>query len=142
MSNATKNSPETTHDKMPSELITTFEKMVEVQEKSLELKAKELDIEQENIRSNEVIALATIEAQKSDRQQQMQSITKLQTQKHYIIGGIIVAIVAIIIVAMLTNNITFAVEFLKIGGAVLMGYVAGLGHSRLNATKNNPQSNE
>lgn len=75
-------------DKIPSELLTTFEKIVEVQEKELALKAKELDIEQANIVSNEAIALATIEAQKSDRQQQMQLVTRLQTQKHYIVGGV------------------------------------------------------
>lgn len=106
------------------------------------LKAKELDIEQANIVSNEAIALATIEAQKSDREQQMQLVTRLQTQKHYIVGGVILAIVVIIVVAMLTHNTPFAVEFLKIGGAVLMGYIAGLGHARSNISKNKEQSGE
>lgn len=129
-------------DKIPSELLTTFEKIVEVQEKELALKAKELDIEQANIVSNEAIALATIEAQKSDREQQMQLVTRLQTQKHYIVGGVILAIVVIIVVAMLTHNTPFAVEFLKIGGAVLMGYIAGLGHARSNISKNKEQSGE
>lgn len=123
-----------------TQLLNAVEKMVRVQEKNLEVKTKELDVEQENIRSNERIALATIEAQKVDRNQQMSVFTKLHTQKNVIVGGIVVGVIAIIITAMLTDNTAFAIEFLKIGGAVLAGYIAGVGKTKMENAKENSQS--
>lgn len=121
------------------QLLATVEKMVKVQEKNLELRAKELDIERDNIRSNEKIALASIDAQKADRNQQMATVKTLHTQKHIIVGGIVVGVVIVIVVAMRTGNTAFATEFLKIGGAVLAGYIAGLGRGKLEAVNDKKQ---
>lgn len=134
--NKSQNPSEQPSDK---QLLTTVENLVKVQTKNLELKSKELDIEQESIRSNERIALATIEAQKGDRNQQMAVVTKLHTQKNLIIGAIVIGVIVIIITAMLTGNTTFAIEFLKIGAALVAGYIAGFGKAKMDSSKDNKE---
>ena len=104
--------------------------LVKVQQANQAVKEKELDLERKRIESNEKIALASIEAQKGDRDQQITTISKLHSQRHILIGVVVIIIAIIVIVAMYTNNTDFALEMLKIGGALLAGYWAGFGRGK------------
>ncbi|QIA76123.1 hypothetical protein [Rodentibacter caecimuris] len=55
----------------------------------------------------------------------------MHTQRNIIIGIVIVAVVAVIFVSMFTDNTAFALEVLKIGGALLAGYIAGFGRGKI-----------
>lgn len=116
-----------------AQLLATMRDLVKVQQANQAVKEKELAVEQERIKSNEKIALASIEAQKGDRNEQIKAFSKMHTQRNIIIGVVIVAVVAIIFVSMFTDNTAFALEVLKIGGALLAGYIAGFGRGKTTA---------
>ena len=111
-------------------LVAAMRDLVKVQQANQAVKEKELDLERKRIESNEKIALASIEAQKGDRDQQITTISKLHSQRHILIGVVVIIIAIIVIVAMYTNNTDFALEMLKIGGALLAGYWAGFGRGK------------
>ena len=69
----------------------------------------------------------------------MAVVTKLHTQKNLIIGAIVIGVIVIIITAMLTGNTTFAIEFLKIGAALVAGYIAGFGKAKMDSSKDNKE---
>lgn len=124
-----------------AQLLATMRDLVKVQQANQAVKEKELAVEQERIKSNEKIALASIEAQKGDRNEQIKAVSKMHTQRNIIIGIVIVAVVAVIFVSMFTNNTAFALEVLKIGGALLAGYIAGFGRGK-NAVFEQQKRNE
>lgn len=113
-----------------AQLLAAMRDLVKVQQANQAVKEKELDLERKRIESNEKIALASIEAQKGDRDQQITTISKLHSQRHVLIGVVVIIIAIIVIVAMYTNNTDFALEMLKIGGALLAGYWAGFGRGK------------
>ena len=113
-----------------AQLLAAMRDLVKVQQANQAVKEKELDLERKRIESNEKIALASIEAQKGDRDQQIPTISKLPSQRHILIGVVVIIIAIIVIVAMYTNNTDFALEMLKIGGALLAGYWAGFGRGK------------
>ncbi|TGY50843.1 hypothetical protein E5343_00390 [Rodentibacter caecimuris] len=113
------------------QLLATMRDLVKVQQANQAVKEKELAVEQERIKSNEKIALASIDAQKGDRNEQIKAVSKMHTQRNIIIGIVIVAVVAVIFVSMFTDNTAFALEVLKIGGALLAGYIAGFGRGKI-----------
>jgi membrane protein len=113
-----------------AQLLAAMRDLVKVQQANQAVKEKELDLERKRIESNEKIALASIEAQKGDRDQQITTISKLHSQRHILIGVVVIIIAIIVIVAMYTNNTDFALEMLKIGGALLAGYWAGFGRGK------------
>ncbi|MEG9489338.1 hypothetical protein [Mannheimia indoligenes] len=124
-----------------AQLLATMRDLVKVQQANQAVKEKELAVEQERIKSNEKIALASIEAQKGDRNEQIKAVSKMHTQRNIIIGIVIVAVVAVIFVSMFTDNTAFALEVLKIGGALLAGYIAGFGRGK-NAVLEQQRRNE
>lgn len=113
-----------------TQLLAAMRDLVKVQQANQAVKEKELDLERKRIESNEKIALASIEAQKGDRTNQMTTISKLHFQRHILIGIGIVTVSGIVIAAMYTDNTAFALEMLKIGGALLAGYLAGFGRGK------------
>lgn len=113
-----------------AQLLAAMRDLVKVQQANQAVKEKELDLERKRIESNEKIALASIEAQKGDRNQQITTISKLHSQRHILIGVVVIIIAIIVIIAMYTNNTDFALEMLKIGGALLAGYWAGFGRGK------------
>ncbi len=125
-----------------SELVKTVEKMVEAQVKSFDIQTQELIVQQQNIESNEKVALASISAQKEDRLKWINAISKQQTQKNILYGIITFGIISIIIISMLTENTEFALEFLKIGGGVLIGFVAGINKGKYESSQENKNQNQ
>lgn len=125
-----------------AQLLATVLELVKVQQANQVVKEKELVVEQERIKSNEKIALASIEAQKGDRNEQIKAISKMHTQRNIIIGIVIVAVVAVIFISMFTDNTAFALEVLKIGGALLAGYIAGFGRGKSSILEQQKRNDE
>ncbi|MPW66522.1 hypothetical protein [Moraxella catarrhalis] len=128
----------------PSEqqLVSTLKDMAEVQKRTLQVKEKELQLENEKVKSNERIALASIEAQKGDRVEQMSLFAKLEGKKYITIWVIVGAVVAVILVAIWREKTEFALEVLKIGGALLAGYFAGFNKGKVNTLEKQRRDEE
>lgn len=108
------------------QLAVMVKDLVEAQKRNFLIKEKELQLESEKVKSNEKLALATIEAQKGDRVAQMHLFAKIEKQKHHTIWIIAALVVIVIVIAIFQKETDFALEVLKIGGALLAGYFAGL----------------
>lgn len=124
------------------QLVRVVGDLVESQKRSHQLKEQELKLEQEKIRSNEKIALASIEAQKGDRVEQMSLFAKIEGKKYITIWVIVVAVVLIILVAIWKDKTDFALEVLKIGGALLAGYFAGFNKGKATTLEKQRQNDD
>lgn len=125
--------PPTGHKDSKPNPIAAIEKFVEVQAKEISLKEKEIDfkiqelaIKSKEIDSHKEIALKSIEAQKEDRQTQATFFSGLEARKNFFKCLVAVAVSGVVIISMYTGNAQYAIELAKIGGGVLMGYLAGV----------------
>ncbi|WII95960.1 hypothetical protein LU276_03870 [Moraxella haemolytica] len=103
---------------------------------------KELQLESEKVKSNERIALASIEAQKGDRVEQMGLFAKLESKKYVTVWLIVLAVVIVILVAIWREKTDFALEVLKIGGALLAGYFAGFNKGKVTTLEKQRQNDD
>lgn len=122
------------------QLVRVVGDLVESQKRSHQLKEQELKLEQEKVRSNERIALASIDAQKGDRVEQMGLFAKIEGKKYVTIWLITGAVVLIVLVAIWREKTEFALEVLKIGGALLAGYFAGFHKGKANVLEKQRQN--
>lgn len=124
------------------QLVRVVRDLVESQKHTHQLQQQELELEREKIRSNEKIALASIEAQKGDRTAQMTLFSKIHRTQYILFGVIAVLVVVVLVVAMSTNNTALASEIVKIGGAVLLGYLAGVNKGKASVLEKQKQEDE
>lgn len=125
-----------------AQLLAAMRDMVKVQQANQSVKEKELQVEQERIKSNEKIALASIQAQKEDRLAQMGVFSRFQIIK-YIFGGVIcIGIFFLIWYAMKTENTAFAIELAKMLVPLIVGLVGGYGLGRHKTNKENNKEDE
>lgn len=124
------------------QLAIVVKDLVESQKRNIQLKEKELQLESEKIKSNEKIALTSIEAQKGDRVEQMNLFAKIETKKYITIWIIATLVVIVILVSIFTNKTDFALEVLKIGGALLAGYFAGVNKGKASILEKQQKQNE
>lgn len=124
------------------QLVSVVKDLVESQKRSHQLQQKELELEQEKVRSNERIALASIEAQKGDRVEQMGLFAKIEGKKYVTIWLITGAVVLIVLVAIWREKTEFALEVLKIDGALLAGYFAGFHKGKANVLEKQRQNDD
>lgn len=125
-----------------AQLLATVRDLVKVQQANQSVKEKELQVEQEKIKSNEKIALASIQAQKEDRLAQMDLFSRFQVIK-YIFGGVIaVGIFILIWYSMKTNNTAFAIELAKMLVPLIVGLISGYGIGRYKTNKENNKDEE
>lgn len=124
------------------QLVRVVGDLVESQKRSHQLKEQELKLEQEKVRSNERIALASIDAQKGDRVEQMGLFAKIEGKKYVTIWLITGAVVLIVLVAIWREKTEFALEVLKIGGALLAGYFAGFHKGKANVLEKQRQNDD
>jgi hypothetical protein len=130
--------------------ITAIEKFVEVQgreialkEKELDFKSQELEIRVKEIESNKEIALRSIAAQEVDRQAQAHFFGRLETKKLIFRIVVTLTVLVVVVVSMYTGNAQYAIELAKIGGGVLMGYLAGVYKGKADQLeRNHKQSDE
>ncbi len=112
------------------QLIETVRELVKVQKTNNAVKEKELSIEQERIKSNEKIALASISAQKEDRFAQMSIISKFEIAKYIIIFTIIIVVTIVVWHSMGTGNTDFIIELAKMLIPLIAGCFGGYGYGR------------
>lgn len=124
------------------QLVRVVRDLVETQKQTHQLQQQELELEREKIRSNEKIALTSIEAQKGDRTAQMSLLSKMHRTQYILFGIIAILVVVVLVVAMQTNNTALASEIVKIGGAVLLGYIAGVNKGKASALEKKGQDDE
>lgn len=124
------------------QLVRVVRDLVETQKQTHQLQQQELELEREKIRSNEKIALTSIEAQKGDRTAQMSLLSKMHRTQYILFGIIAILVVVVLVVAMQTNNTALASEIVKIGGAVLLGYIAGVNKGKVSALEKKGQDDE
>lgn len=122
-----------------AQMLATMRDMMKVQQGNQALREKELSVEQERIKSNEKIALASIQAQKEDRLAQMSVISKFEMIKYIFGGGISIGIFAVIGYAMYSGNTQFAIELAKLIVPLIVGLIGGYG---LGKHKSNNQKDE
>ncbi|WP_369586213.1 hypothetical protein [Kingella oralis] len=109
------------------ELVREF---LEYQKQELANKRAELNIRRDEIASNERIALATIAAQKEDFDKRGNVFASVSKSRLMLFGVVSLLIALVLICAMMTGNTEIALELIKIGGAVLLGYFAGLNRGK------------
>lgn len=103
-------------------------------------RSKELDIRDNEIKSNEKVALASLEVKRINNEQQAKILLDGQKYKHTILVFIVFSFTLIVVTSMITNQITIALELIKISGSILVGYFIGLNKEKYKQleNKNNP----
>ncbi|MFD1244785.1 hypothetical protein [Paralysiella testudinis] len=124
MANEIANKPTPQNNSENQELLV--KEFLEIQKLDAANKSKELDIRKEEIKSNESIALASIAAQKEDTATRGHIFADVHKSKLKLFGLIGFLVAVVITVAMLMDKTEVALEIIKIGGAVLLGYLAGV----------------
>ncbi|OBW98152.1 hypothetical protein QV05_10580 [Gallibacterium genomosp. 1] len=107
-----------------------FQEFIKLQQQELILKKEELSVRREEIQANERLAKASIEAKQQTDLKHGDIFTLLQKGKLWLTALIALFVLIIVIYAMYSNNTGFALEILKIGGALLAGYFAGFGRGK------------
>lgn len=127
-----------------AQMLATMRDLIKTQQANQAVKEKELVVEQERIRSNEKIALASIQAQKEDRLAQMGVISKFQIVKYGMIALISIGVFVIIGYAMYTNNTAFAIELAKMIIPLIIGLLGGygIGRNKTNSEQNKDRNDE
>lgn len=128
------------HENQEQQLIHEF---LEIQKLESNNKQKELELRHLEIQSNERIALKSIEAQQHDNAKRGDIFSSIHKGRLWLFGTIAVLITVIIVVSIQADKPEVALELIKIGGAVLLGYFAGINKGKAQALENqNRQSNE
>lgn len=117
-------------DQLPENQEQLVLEFFEYQKQDLANKSKELDIRRDEIQSNERIALASIEAQKADSDNKGVFFAEMVKSRHRTIIWIAVIIGLVLIIALLVNKAEVALEAIKMGGTVLLGYFAGVNRGK------------
>lgn len=106
---------------------------LEYQKQELANKSKELDIRRDEVQSNERIALASIQAQKSDSDNRGTVFTETVKSRNRTLTWLALIAALVVIAAMLTDKTDVALELIKVGGAVILGYIAGVNKGKAQA---------
>lgn len=114
---------------------------LEYQKQELQNKSKELDIRRDEIQSNERIALASIEAQKEDSANKGEFFSKMVKTRYRTMVWIAVIAAVVICAALLTNKTDVALELIKVGGAVLLGFIAGVNKGKAQVLEGQARKN-
>lgn len=104
--------------------------MVKAQKANTAIKEKELAIESDRIKSNERLALASIDAQKQDRLAQMRIVSKFEGFKYMLWGAFVVGVFSFAVYAMHSQNTTFFMDVLKMAAPLVAGALGGYGYGR------------
>lgn len=116
--------------------------LLEYQKQELANKRIELDLRRDEIASNERIALATIAAQKEDFDKRGNVFASVSKSRFILFGAVALLVMAVLITAMFTGNTAIALELIKIGGAVLLGYFAGINRGKAQVLEKQRQTDE
>ncbi|HGO9024544.1 TPA: hypothetical protein ACLBGG_001016 [Neisseria meningitidis] len=107
-----------------------LQEFLELQKQDIAVKQKELESRKDEIQSHERIALATIEAQKQGEQQHGEIFKEVHKRRLNAVIAIFFLIAAVLITALWRDKDSVAIEIVKIGGAVALGYFAGINRGK------------
>ena len=107
-----------------------IKEFLQLQQQELIIKKEELAIRREEIQANERLARASIDSKQPPDLKHGDIYTSLSKWKLGLAALIVVSVVFVIIYAMRSGNTDFALEVLKIGGALAAGYFAGFGRGK------------
>ncbi|MFD0965979.1 hypothetical protein ACFQ02_03815 [Seminibacterium arietis] len=119
-----------------------IKEFVQLQHQEILLKREELALRHEEIKANERLAKISIEAKQQTDVKHGDIFSALQKGKLCITALISVLVMIVIIYAMNTGNTDFALEVLKIGGALVAGYFAGFGRGKAVVLEQQQKRNE
>ena len=119
-----------------------MKELIQLQQQELLLKKEELTIRREEIQANERLAKASIEAKQQTDLKHGDIFTLLQKGKLCLTALIALFVLIIVIYAMHSGNTDFALEVLKIGGALVAGYFAGFGRGKSVVLEQQQKRNE
>ena len=66
----------------------------------------------------------------------------LSESRFILFGAVALLVTAVLITAMFTGNTAIALELIKIGGAVLLGYFAGINRGKVQVLEKQRQTDE
>lgn len=72
----------------------------------------------------------------------MDLFAKMHKTQYIWFGVLAILVVVVLVAAMFTNNTALASEIIKIGGAVLLGYMAGVNKGKASALEKEKQDEE
>ncbi|MFC1116158.1 hypothetical protein ACFGY2_01575 [Pasteurella multocida] len=97
-----------------------------IQQQEVAVKRDELAIRKEETRLNQEVALASIASQEKVELKRGDVFLQTQIGKYWLWGVLGVIFAIIIGIAMYLNQSDIAIRIIEIGGAVLLGYFAGV----------------
>ncbi len=118
------------------------QEILEYQKLELANKREELALRRHEIQSNENIALAAISAQKENNTQGSEVLIAVNKSR-LVIWVVVAFLLAIVLVfAMFTDSKEIALELIKIGGAVALGYFAGVNRGKAQVLEKQKRDDE
>lgn len=116
--------------------------ILECQKLELANKREELALRRHEIQSNENIALAAISAQKENNAQGSEALIAVNKSR-LVIWVVVASLLAVVLVfAMFMDSKEIALELIKIGGAVALGYFAGVNRGKAQVLEKQKRDDE
>lgn len=116
--------------------------ILECQKLELANKREELALRRHEIQSNENIALAAISAQKENNAQGSEALIAVNKSRLVIWVVVAFLLAAVLVFAMFTDSKEIALELIKIGGAVALGYFAGVNRGKAQVLEKQKRDDE
>jgi membrane protein len=116
--------------------------ILEYQKLELANKREELALRRHEIQSNENIALAAISAQKENNTQGSEVLIAVNKSRLVIWVVVAFLLAAVLVFAMFTDSKEIALELIKIGGAVALGYFAGVNRGKAQVLEKQKRDDE
>lgn len=110
--------------------------LLAIQQQELLLRREEQNVRIEEIRSNEKIALASIAAQEKTDIARNQVFSAMLSKRFWIWIVAIAALATVIALSMIHNQTAIAMKIIEIGGAVALGYFAGVNRGKMQEMEN------
>lgn len=101
-----------------------------IQQQEIAVKRDELAIRKEETKLNQEVALASIASQEKVELKRGDVFLKTQIGKYWLWGVLGVLLAIVIGIAMHLNQSDIAIRIIEIGGAVLLGYFAGINRGK------------
>ncbi len=112
------------------------------QQQEIAVKRDELAIRKEETKFNQEVALASISSQEKVELKRGDVFLKTQIGKYWLWGVLGVLFSVIISIAMYLDKSDIAIRIIEIGGAVLLGYFAGVNRGKAQILEQQNRSKE
>ncbi|OBX79245.1 hypothetical protein [Haemophilus aegyptius] len=113
-----------------------------IQQQEVAVKRDELAIRKEETKFNQEVALASISSQEKVELKRGDVFLKTQIGKYWLWGVLGVLFSVIISIAMYLDKSDIAIRIIEIGGAVLLGYFAGVNRGKAQILEQQNRSKE